>query len=102
MGKFFFKEELGERRRAGQRNNKVGLIVMKGIKVNKSVQDGQLRQEAKADHECCECRILKMTGGAGMRGMQPFFGVQEIEGEGCGRKYEKQKEDDEFLSFCTH
>ena len=85
----FFWEELGERRRAGQRNDEVGLVVMKGIKVNQSVQDGQLRQEAKADHECCDCRILKMTGRARMRGLQPFFGVQEIEGEGCGREHEK-------------
>jgi hypothetical protein len=80
----------------------MGLIIMEGIKANQSVQRGQLRQEAKADHECCECRFLKMTGGTRMRGIKPFFGMQEIEGEGCGRKNEKQKEDDEFPSFCAH
>ena len=75
---------------------------MKGIKVNQSFQDGQLRQEAKADQECCDRRILKMTGGARIGCLQPVFGMQEIEGEGRGCENEKQKEDDEFPSFYTH
>ena len=85
-----------------KRVDQVGLIVREGIKDVQYFQKSQLRQIEGEEQVCGDCRVLEMTGWAGIGRLNTMFCVHKIDKQSGGNKKKKEECSEKFPSFCNH